>query len=160
MDITEPQKQRMLDKTKAPDERCIEWQGAKLPSGYGITRIGLKSQGTYKTALAHRVSYYVNNEDQPIDEFIICHKCDNPSCINPTHLFAGTHVDNVRDMDEKDRRVCVHLRGSENPNSKLSWDDILEIRGSKESCRKLANIYGVSKTQVSRIKRKLAWKEA
>lgn len=77
---------------KLSDENCWQWLKAKYPSGYG--RFG--------KLYAHRVSYELMNGKIP-SGFCICHKCDNPSCVNPNHLWAGTVADNMHDRDRKGR---------------------------------------------------------
>jgi len=84
-------------KPGSPDE-CWEWQGCRQPSGYGIVSFDTKQ------TLAHRVSYLLHYGVEPGDHFV-CHTCDNPPCVNPAHLFIGTHTDNVRDMVAKDRHI-------------------------------------------------------
>lgn len=77
---------------------CIEWTGPRLKSGYGR----VWSQGKMKRA--HRVAY--EDEYGPIPEGMsVLHTCDNPPCVRPEHLFIGTQLDNIRDMDRKGRRV-------------------------------------------------------
>ena len=77
---------------------CLNWTAFKLPAGYGTINIG----GTHR--LAHRVSYQMCYGVDP-KQLLVCHKCDNPSCVNPQHLFLGTHKDNTQDMIRKGRRV-------------------------------------------------------
>jgi hypothetical protein len=76
---------------------------------------------------AHRASWIISNGEIP-DGMNVLHKCDNRPRIRPDHLFLGTHLDNVRDMDAKARRVNRVSAGTINPNAKLSEQDVLAIR--------------------------------
>jgi hypothetical protein len=78
-----------------PDE-CWCWIGSKTPLGYGHMRIGKQN------AYSHRISWVLHNGFIP-DGLVVCHKCDNPSCVNPTHLFLGTMKDNTQDSIKKGR---------------------------------------------------------
>lgn len=86
------------------NEKCIEWQGPKDGGGYGYVK------HEKKLWKAHRLAYHLAYGDIPNGQYI-CHKCDNPPCVNPLHLFAGTQQDNVRDMVSK---------GRQNPKSLLN----------------------------------------
>lgn len=104
---------------------------------------------------------------------LVCHKCDNPSCVNPDHLFLGTAADNTRDMIQKGRikaRGKGHgkkrdtwpgTRGEYNGNSKLTEEQVLSIKHKikqGEPGRTIAKEYGVSQTLISAINTGKVWK--
>jgi hypothetical protein len=97
----------------------------------------------------------------PIPEgMLICHKCDNPSCVNPNHLFLGTDKDNSQDMIKKGRYIIgdhngekngmfgVHRYGEKNPMAKLNWEKVNEIRNSNLTNKELAEKFNVTKGQI------------
>jgi hypothetical protein len=89
--------ERFMSKVdKRGDDECWEWQAGKNPRGYGQ----FSFKGRQK--MAHRVIWILTNGPIPAG-FFICHKCDNPSCVNPAHLFPGTPLDNTRDCISKGR---------------------------------------------------------
>ena len=94
------------------------------------------------------------------------HKCDNPKCVNPTHLELGTHADNMVDMVSKGRQAKgasfsnrKSAKGSKNGLAKLTEQQALEIFQDKRSQRTIAKQYGVTQTAVYNIKSKKTWKE-
>ena len=92
-------------------------------------------------------------------DMCVCHKCDNHLCINPEHLFLGTHQDNMRDMIIKGRQgFYASHKGEEHGCSKLTDEDVLKIRYDKRYCREIALDYGVALCTIARIKKGVAWK--
>lgn len=122
---------------------CWEWTGSKCGRGYGQVKMD------YVNLRAHRVAYMLVHGD-PGDLFI-CHACDNPSCVNPAHLFAGTPADNMADRSAKGRAPS----GENHPQAKLSADDVKSIRAAWEgkggTQGKIAADYGVSRSTISAI---------
>jgi len=129
---------------------CWIWTGSLSSRGYGTIK------HKYKTKSAHRVSYELHHGEIQEGK-VVCHKCDNPSCVNPSHLYAGTLSDNARDKVKRNR--CNPTRGTKNPRAKLNNEQVLTIFRSKENGSILADAYGVSRTTVSEIKsgRKWGW---
>lgn len=123
-----PPLERFMTKVekRGPDE-CWEWQGYRQPSGHGqFARI----DGTVREP-AHRSAYTLLVGEIPAG-MCVCHTCDNPPCVNPSHLFLGTQADNVADMASKWRT-----------RSKLTPAQVEEIRNSTEKSRDLAARFGL-----------------
>ena len=128
---------------------CWIWQGKKQTGGYGQFRF----KG--KLILAHRLSYIF--ECGPIPEgMCVLHKCDNPSCCNPKHLYLGTKKDNARDRDRKGR--MADTRGSRNPNSKFTEKEIQGIRSDIRKIQMVADDYSVHASTIYDIKNHVTWK--
>ena len=98
---------------KAAERGCWEWQGSKNRRGYGYFRH--KERSNY---LAHRLSWELTNGSIP-DGLEVCHACDNPACVNPGHLFLGTHRDNMIDAWQKGRIAPPSLRPGHIPHNTL-----------------------------------------
>ncbi len=134
-----------------PNTGCLLWEGSVNANGYGVVRWEGRSR------LAHRVAYARANGGFPTSA--VCHRCDNPACVNPAHLFAGSQAENVADMDRKARRRSVALAGQAHPNAKLSSAQVLEIRGLTGSATPIASRFGVTPEQINNIRRKAQRKE-
>lgn len=135
-------------------DECWIWKGAKRgKTTYGLCIFRGKKQS------AHRVSYQINIG--PIPEGLeICHRCDNPSCVNPAHLFAGTHTDNMRDMSRKGRNPAFFKQGERHPLSKLTKEKVLDIRRLIRAgmpLRAIAERHGVSEPAISYINTGETW---
>lgn len=108
---------------------------------------------------AHRVSWQLAHSEITSD-VLVCHHCDNPACVNPKHLFLGTHRDNVQDMIRKGRNVIHGQKGESNGHCKLTDAQVLEIRKrySRGGIRQvdLAQEYGVAQAYVSALVRRIS----
>lgn len=142
---------RFFNKVALPPESsgCWEWTGSVCKKGYGRIGIGGKKGRPY---LAHRVSY--ETWVGPIPEgLIVCHRCDNPRCVNPLHLFLGTHQDNSDDKLSKSRGN----RGMKHGNSKLTEDQVRYIREAWRPQKELARKFNVSQSLISQIQNRKIW---
>lgn len=129
---------------------CWEWAAYCEPKGYGEFRMnGLKIS-------AHRASWLLNRGPIP-ENLQVLHGCDNPPCVNPEHLFLGTHQDNMLDMKRKGRARGAGGRGSHHMNARLTETQITEIIRSNLPRTALARSYGVHVTHIGRIKRGERW---
>lgn len=133
-----------------PDE-CWEWTGPTDNYGYGMFSLRKKK------IRAHRVAYFIFT-GKSITNKLVCHSCDNPLCVNPFHLWTGSHQDNSSDMKEKNR----HTPGEKDAASKLTEEQVLEIR-SKYSFHKYTGVmlgreYGVAPTTILNIVHRKTWK--
>jgi|GEM_PF-5708544 len=99
---------------------CWEYQGSKRADGYGYLTLSIKELSPRKRKYRmHRLVYAYYNGIDPA-EMLVCHKCDNPSCINPYHLFLGTSLDNTQDMHSKGRGADFSGRSNGTPEIVLS----------------------------------------
>jgi hypothetical protein len=135
--------------------KCLFWAGARLESGYG--RIWWKT----KAISTHRASWEAHNGPIP-DGLCVLHHCDNPPCINPSHLFLGTMSDNSADMVAKGRRRNTPLFGDDNPHAQLTKQQVMEIKWLLAnvpgmSLQVIANKYNVTKSAVNHIKHGRGW---
>lgn len=125
---------RKVNKTSS----CWEWTAAKSPKGYGYFNAGV---GVDDVWMAHRYSYLVHYKNDP-GEYYVCHTCDNPGCVNPSHLFLGTQKDNMQDCLRKGRRP-----------GKLSAQQKLDVIKDTRKLLDIAKDYNISFQLVSRMKR-------
>lgn len=138
-----PIEQRFFQKFEfGAQHECWLWTGKLHNLGYGKIY-------SYKTAFfAHRIAYEIFVGPIPSD-LCVCHRCDMRNCVNPTHLFLGTHADNMRDKAKK-------LRGPH----KLNKKDILAIRkhlADGQSCRSIGKIFGVDHVTIMCIAHGKTW---
>ena len=154
-----PLHDRLLEKIVCDIEtRCWEFQGALDVKGYGEIRGDAVSAQFPRKMKAHRAAYQVFVGDIPEGMFV-CHKCDNPRCCNPEHLFPGTPRDNVQDMLAKGRS---HDRTKLKSNARLGWEDVREIRrlsANGLNNAELGHKYGVTRSNIGYIVRRKTWQE-
>lgn len=137
-------------------DECWEWTSHVSIHGYGVFWLNGKNNG------AHRVSYVLANGEIPKHDsyhgFCVIHSCDNRKCVNPAHLSVGTTLDNVKDKIKKGR--AVYSRGSKHGMAKLSELSAQRIRivGTALPAPRLANILGVNKSVIDKIRNNRNWK--
>jgi hypothetical protein len=146
-----PIDERLWEKVHKTDS-CWIWTGYKDGKGYG--RIGYNG----KVEKPHRVSWMIANGEIPEGMFV-CHHCDNPSCVNPEHLFLGTNNDNQRDMYNKGRGNKSH--GEQHYRAKLTIEvaDLIRKMYSTGcfSQRTLAKIFSVARAQIGAVINNKRW---
>ena len=145
-----------------PVSGCWNWQRGTNGVGYGKFYLsGKRSDGTIREVLAHRFSYERVHGPIP-DGLHICHTCDNPKCVNPAHLFAGTNQENMRDCLRKGRIGYRPHPREQNGRAKLTEDQVLRIRrafraGATKAS--LARTFHVCERQIKRITDGQQWPE-
>lgn len=141
--------ERLYDRCIETADGCWEFTGAHCTTGYGR----IYYEGSLQ--LTHRVSWFLTYGG--IEEGLcVCHKCDNPPCCNPEHLFVGTHKDNETDKKSKGRTV----QGERQGGSKLTEGQVKEIRLLLDQGARgyiLASRFGVARTTISKIKYNKRW---
>lgn len=133
---------------------CWVWTGAKNLQGYGKLKT---DEGPIKAA--HRLAWEIANGPIPEGRLVL-HRCDNPSCVRPEHLFLGTYVDNHQDMIQKGRSPHIgtdrpprnYARGEKHPYAKLSDAQVEEIKAASGTQREIAARFGVTQGTVSSIR--------
>ncbi len=145
-------KKRLLKKTDKTNSGCWIFTGSKTGKmGHGEIRRG----GSAGKILAHRASYLLFIGEIP-KNICVCHKCDVPACVNPSHLFLATREENNKDRDAKNRGA----KGEKHGRSKLNKKNVIEIRDNKEQKKviDLAHKYGVTATTINNIISRRSWK--
>jgi HNH endonuclease/ribosomal L20-like protein len=147
-----------------PNTGCELWTGTLFKNGYGQAysrkayAVGARHQ-----IEAHRLAWIMANGDIP-DGLFVLHKCDTKACVNPRHLFLGTHMDNMADMIKKGRAPIRDSRGEKNGRAKISAADAARIRDLRKSdpkswsYRNLSKEFGVSKGAIWYVATGRTWR--
>lgn len=145
---------KILQRIRVDSSGCWIWIGYRKKNGYGELTINRKK------VMAHRASYAAFVKDP--GRLFVCHHCDNPPCVNPSHLFSGTNHDNVLDSVKKGRRPrnANPRFGETHGMSKLTNESVLKIRGLKGSISQsiMSEMFGVSDTVIGEVLRRETWK--
>ncbi|HEY2618026.1 MAG TPA: HNH endonuclease signature motif containing protein [Acetobacteraceae bacterium] len=133
--------------TKGQYDECWPWLGAIGKDGYGRLKI------SQRMIRAHRASYKFYRG--PIAEgLLVCHRCDNPPCVNPAHLFLGSPADNSRDAAIKGRMA----RGEGVWRAILTPGDVLSIDAASGRYQDIADAIGTTKAAVAAVKQRRTWR--
>ncbi len=131
-----------------PNCGCLLWEGCVNEHGYGTATV----EGRQRRA--HRISYALHRGTVPAGLHVL-HKCDVPSCVNPDHLFLGTHLDNMADRGRKGR--AARQVGEGHGRSKLTADQVKAIFRSGGPAAAVGRAHGVSKETVKDIRHGRRW---
>ena len=141
-----------VDKSKD----CWNWVACKDKDGYGVFNVN--PQRKYEKA--HRFVYELEI-GKILDGKIICHHCDNPSCVNPSHLYLGTYKSNAKDRQKRNRGR--NQNGTKNHMAVLNWEKVRKIRAMWQSGnytqKAIADYFNVSRGCVTGIIYNVNWKE-
>jgi len=133
---------------------CWLWIAGKDGYGYGAQNID------GRIVKAHRISWKIHNGNIP-SGLDVLHDCDTPACVNPKHLWVGTHTENMNDKNRKGRNGFPSLKGEEHGNAKLTDVLVLEIRAEAKRGRSkkwMAKKYNVDPSTISDVVRRKSWK--
>lgn len=144
--------ERLLEKSILLENGCLEWTASRTSKGYGRLNVDLHPRSS------HRLSWEVFYGDIPEGKQVL-HRCDNPPCINPLHLFLGTNLDNSNDKVSKGRQPF--LKGELNGASKLTEELIIlcrKLHSEGRSQNSLAKQFGVHQASMWRAMTGKSWK--
>lgn len=140
---------RLKARCKITSSGCWEWQGSRTPEGYG------RKVAFGRICTTHRLAALFSG--QRVAGKLVCHRCDNPPCINPAHLFVGTQRDNITDCVSKGRRNTP--KGESHCCARLTTAQVRQILLRADEVNKLlAAEFGISPSTVCDIVKRRTWK--
>lgn len=147
---------KKVDRSGGPNA-CWPWLGTTNQQGYGIC----PTPGPGGSRLAHRVAYEMTNGFLPAGQCAL-HRCDNPPCCNPAHLWSGTRPDNSADMARKGRagHAGGGPEGEANGAARLNPEKVVAIRAARargRSLYRIADDFGVSRMTISKVVKRETW---
>jgi DNA-binding XRE family transcriptional regulator len=155
MKLDQKARRRFMDSFESGDENaCWEWRGTKNNAGYPLFSFKGRMISATKTA------YSIYYKRKIPKGWVVSHTCHNVACMNPDHLYITSRSDLTKELYESGRMKPANQKGADNPNSKLTEDDVREIRRRKEegaTHMELAEEYGVTKTTISQIYNRKLW---
>lgn len=150
-----PLPMRFWDKVDRSGD-CWTWTATKNSHGYG--QIGIEG----RLHIASRVAWEMENRRRLVRGQQVLHRCDNPACVRPAHLFIGTAVDNMQDCVRKGRfKFCEPRRGIQNNKAKLNEAGVIEVRrryDAGETLSSLSRGFGMARATLRRIVRREGWR--
>ena len=154
-----PLDQRFWRYVQPSGEGCWHWQGAVNEQGYGV--IGRAGRGTGNVK-AHRLAYEIATGLRLRRDQLVCHHCDNPRCVNPAHLFIGTHRDNSHDCWSKGRASPPpRLQGSKNRSAKLDEGlipEVFRLRSLGLTTYQIADVFGIGRSAICDVLKRKTWR--
>lgn len=136
---------------KCSDSDCWPWLGTKDARGYGMFNVGKRLGRKSLMMRAHRVSLELKLGRELRADEESCHKCNNPTCVNPDHLYAGDHFDNMQDLSRSGK-----VTGENHAQAKVTDAQVLEMQHHRKNgkpVKMIAQMYGVSNSHASRLTR-------
>jgi hypothetical protein len=143
--------QQRFDHYVSRSEGCWEWTGSRDSNGYGRLNVSGKPE------LAHRLSWRLHVGEISPDQHVL-HRCDNPPCVRPDHLFLGDQIANNADMKAKGRFRPGVSKGEAHGGAVLTEAQVREIRQSTDKPQHIADQFGISRRQVRDIRAMRSWR--